>query len=67
MCAHTFACGECEHTEEEERALTGTWVMDEVRLAVEKVYRILEIYEVYEYRVTRYEPKRARAACSWTI
>jgi len=28
--------------------------MDEVRLAVEKGYRILEIYEVYEYQVTQY-------------
>jgi len=28
--------------------------MDEVRLAVEKGSRILEIYEVYEYQVTQY-------------
>jgi len=28
--------------------------MDEVRLAVEKGNRILEIYEVYEYEVTQY-------------
>jgi ferredoxin len=41
-CAHTFASGECEHTEDEERALTGTWVIDDVRLGVEKGYRILE-------------------------
>jgi len=32
--------------------------MDEVRLAVEKGYRILEIYEGYEYPVTQYNPKR---------
>ena len=31
--------------------------MDEVRLAVEKGYRILEIYEVYEYQVTQYNPE----------
>jgi len=31
--------------------------MDEVRLAVEKGYRILEIYEVYEYQVTPYNPE----------
>jgi hypothetical protein len=64
---HTSASGECEHTENEKRALTGTWVMDEVQLAVEKGYRILQIYEVYEYRVTRYDPTPARAACSRTI
>ena len=31
--------------------------MDEVRLAVEKGYRILQIYEVYEYQVTHYFPE----------
>jgi len=31
--------------------------MDEERLAVEKGYRILEIYEVYEYQVTQYGPE----------
>jgi len=28
--------------------------MDEVRLAVQKGYRILDIYEVYEYEVNQY-------------
>jgi len=28
--------------------------LDEVRLAVEKDYRILDIYEVYEYQITQY-------------
>jgi hypothetical protein len=38
------------------RALIGTWVIDEVLLAVQKGYRILEIHELYEY-VTRYDPE----------
>jgi hypothetical protein len=38
-------------------ALTGTWVIDKVRMAVQKGYRILEIHEVYEYKVTRYDPE----------
>jgi hypothetical protein len=54
---HTSTNGEFEQTEDEERALTGTWMLDEVRLAVGKGYRILEIYEVYEYQVTRYDPQ----------
>jgi len=41
---------ECGHTEDEERAPTGTWVMGEVRLAVEKGYRTLEIYEFTSIR-----------------
>ena len=53
-CVLTFNTGEFCNTTDEEGALTGTWVNDEVRLAVKKWYRILEVYEVYEY-VTRYE------------
>ena len=47
--------GECPHSTAAERALTGTWVMDEVRLAVQKGYKVLEIFEVYEYDVTQYD------------
>ena len=54
-CVDTCSTGECTRTEDAERALTGTWVMDEVRLALEKGYRILEIDEVYEYQVTQYD------------
>jgi len=39
------------------RCLEGTCVIDEVRLAVDKGYTILEILEVYEYQVTRYDPE----------
>jgi len=37
--------------------LDRNWVIDEVRLAVEKGYKVLEIYEVYEYQVTQYNPE----------
>jgi hypothetical protein len=47
---------ECKHFSDVERCLHGTWVIDEVRLAVAKGYRILEIQEVYEYEVTQYDP-----------
>jgi len=56
---HAFSppTAECTHTEDEDCALTGTWVMDEVRLAVQKGYRILEIHEVFQYQVTQYNPE----------
>jgi len=41
--------------------------MDEVRLAVEKGYRIIEIYEVYEYQVTQYNPETGDGGLLWTI
>ena len=49
--------GECRHKTHEERALAGIWVIDEVQVAVQKGYRNLEIYELYEYNITRYDPE----------
>ena len=53
--SHAFSniSGECRHLRDEERALTVTCVLDEVRIAVEKLYKILDIYEMYEYQVTQ--------------
>jgi hypothetical protein len=48
--------GECQHFSDAERCLEGTWVIYEVRLAVNKGYKILEIQEVYQYEVTQYNP-----------
>jgi len=46
---------ECPHSTNAEKALTGTRIMDEFRLAVQKEYKVLEIFEVYEYDVTQYD------------
>jgi hypothetical protein len=37
---------DCTHGTVAERALIGTWVMDEVRLAMHNVYEVTEIFEV---------------------
>jgi len=47
--------GPCHHFSDAERAISGTWVLDEVRMAVSKGYRSLENHEVYEYAVTQYD------------
>ena len=49
-CVHTSSSAEYVRTRDEDHALTGTWVMDELRFAVEKGYRILETYEVTSIR-----------------
>ena len=51
---------ECRHHADAERAIEGTWVIDELRLDLEKDYKILEIHEIYEYRVTQYNPKTGK-------
>jgi len=56
------ATGECQHFSDAERCLDGTWVIDEVQLAVNKGYKILEIQEVYEYEVTQYNQDTGEGA-----
>lgn len=53
-CGDTVNQDECNHNENE-RCLIGTWVVDEIRKAIEKGYKILEIYEVWSYAVTQYD------------
>ena len=52
--------GECRHLTDVERALSGTWVNPEIKVAVAKGYKILEIQEVYEYQVTQYNRETGR-------
>jgi len=51
------ADGECAHETVAERALTGKWVIDEIRLALQKCYEVVEFCEVYEYAFTQYDPQ----------
>ena len=48
--------GECLHESTAQRSLTSTWVVDEVRLAIQKGYQVLDILEVYEYEVKKNDP-----------
>jgi len=47
--------GQCQHVTDAERAISGTWFSDEVRLAVTKGYKVVEIQEVFQYAVTQYD------------
>lgn len=55
-CGETLNQNECDHNEVK-RALNGTWIIDEVVKAIEKGYKILEIQEIWEYKVVQYNPK----------
>jgi G:T-mismatch repair DNA endonuclease (very short patch repair protein) len=54
-CVEGCSQTECDH-EPEDRQLTGTYVADELRKAVEKKYIIISIHEVWEYDVVQYDP-----------
>jgi hypothetical protein len=50
-CAESFEEGKCEHSDEE-RAIQGTWFSEEVKLAVEKGYKITAIHSVWHFAET---------------
>jgi len=39
-----------------ERAVTTTWLVDEVRVAIQHGYNVFNIHEFYKYEVTQYDP-----------
>jgi G:T-mismatch repair DNA endonuclease (very short patch repair protein) len=55
-CAFEMHQAECYHENEDDRALTGTWVIDEVRKAVQLGYRVVKIIEIWEYKIAQYDP-----------
>ena len=56
-CADLKSTSLCMHTEEE-RALSHTWVTEEVKKALELGYELVDIYEVWHYpRSTKYNPE----------
>ena len=46
---------ECTHTKKEERCFTGTWVVDKVKKAVEIGYKVLDVYEIWQYKTLQYD------------
>jgi len=55
-CSETYENGVCHHAENE-RAITGTWVTDEVKMAAASGYRVLKIYEVWHFEnISQYDP-----------
>ena len=56
MCAETSHQGNCTHSSDD-RSLTGTWVSVELQKAAEVGYRMITIYEVWQYDdSTVYDP-----------
>ena len=55
-CSQNHQQGPCEH-QDNNTAFTGTWVTDEVKVAIKKGYTWLSIYEVWKFTdISRYDP-----------
>ena len=50
-CAEICNQSKCKHTEDQ-RAFVGTWTTDEFSKAVDKGYKVLEVYEVWHFAKT---------------
>lgn len=46
--------GECDH-DDEQRALSGTWIIDQVKKALELGYKFLVIFEIWNYKIEQYD------------
>lgn len=55
-CAENENNNTCMH-DADDRSFIGTYVAEELRVAVEKGYTILKMYEAWEYDTTKYDPK----------
>ena len=53
-CAYKVNQGKCTHCDEE-RCIVGTWVVDEVRKAVEMDCIVMDVFEFWEYEVTSFD------------
>ncbi|KAF4529511.1 hypothetical protein B566_EDAN014206 [Ephemera danica] len=57
-CAEAENNGDCNH-KDKKRSFIGTYVIDEVVLALNKGYKVIDCFELYEYLLTQYNPETA--------
>lgn len=55
-CAEDMCQNDCTHEEIKDRIISGTWVVDELRKAISKGYKITKIHEIWQYETTQYDP-----------
>ncbi|CAB0040036.1 unnamed protein product [Trichogramma brassicae] len=49
---------DCPHEDVEDRAFVGTWIVDELRKAIQKGYKILNLYVVWQYEIIQYDKSK---------
>lgn len=56
-CSEQQCQTDCPHENIKDRMFSGTWVVDEVKKAISKGYRIIKIHEIWQYEVTQFDLK----------
>jgi hypothetical protein len=54
-CMEEERYGYCCHDDQNQRSFFGTWVLDELRIALEMQYEVLKCNEVWVYEVTQFD------------
>ena len=57
-CTETKCQEDCSHENPDERVFVGTWVADEIKKAVELGYTVTRVFEIWQYRVSQYDPAK---------
>lgn len=55
-CCEETRKGTCDH-DKKDREFSGTWVVDELRKAIQLGYKITEIFIIWQYKTTQYDRK----------
>ena len=55
-CCEELRQDDCNHEQIAEREFTGTWVVHELQKAVELDYRVTEIFIIWQYETTQFNP-----------
>ena len=56
-CCEDLNQNDCDHDRKEDRILHGTWVAEEIKMAVLKGYVIKSISEIWDYKTVQYNPE----------
>lgn len=46
---------QCNHENQDDRSFIGTWVSDEIKMALKKNYKIIKVYEIWHYKMEQYD------------
>ncbi|XP_031789027.1 uncharacterized protein LOC116417974 [Nasonia vitripennis] len=55
-CCEEMRQSDCCHPDASQREFSGTWVADELRKAIELGYTITEIFVIWQYSMTEFDP-----------
>lgn len=55
-CGETSNQDDCTHIDRKDRMLRGVWVSEEIKIALQCRYTLINVYEIWQYNSTQYDP-----------